>query len=100
MGVLLRSIESTRMRSVCQNFPSVPRVPQVSSSSITFDGFSLCLISRLRLVTYPANHLMLKVALNSQEREQVKLAHVFSSVSIMSGFTISFIGAAAYENSE
>ncbi len=93
-GVLLRSIESTRMRSVCQNFPSVPRVPQVSSSSITFDGLP-CLISRPRMVASPANQLMLKVCLNSQDRVQVKLAHVFNSVSTMAGLTASCTGAAA-----
>ena len=94
MGVLLRSIESTRMRSICQNFPSVPRVSQVSSSSITLDGLP-CQISRPRRVVSPANHLILKSSLNSQERVQVKFAHVFSSVSMMSGLTASCIGAAA-----
>ncbi len=93
MGVLLRSIESTRMRSVCQNFPSVPRVPQVSSSSITFDGLP-CRIIRPRMAVSPANQLMLKTALNSQDRVQVKLAHVFNFVSMTAGSTASSIGAA------
>ena len=93
-GVLLRSIESTRMRSICQNFPSVPRVSQVSPSSIIFDGLP-CRISRPRRVVSPANHLILKSSLNSQERVQVKFAHVFNSVSMMAGSTTSCIGAAA-----
>ncbi len=46
------------------------------------------------MVVSPANQLMLKVCLNSQDRVQVKLAHVFNSVSMMAGLTASCIGAA------